>query len=121
MVRVVKEAEFVLASRSLGAGPLRIIFRHLLPNAITPAVVLLARDIGGMVVLGAAFTFVGIAGGSEWGTLLVISRDWILASPGNPLAYWWVYVPATAALVLFSVSWNLLGDGLNAALNPRTA
>lgn len=38
---------------------------------------------------------------------------------GNPFTYWWVYIPPTAALILFGVGWNLLGDGLNAMLNPR--
>jgi peptide/nickel transport system permease protein len=120
-VRLLKQAEFVTAARSVGMGSLSILLRHLLPNAIAPALVLLARDIGGVVVLGAAFTFVGMRGGSEWGTLLVISRSWILGTPGNPFVYWWVYIPVTAALVLFSSGWNLLGDALNAALNPRTA
>jgi peptide/nickel transport system permease protein len=40
---------------------------------------------------------------------------------GNPLAYWWVFVPVTMTLVLFGVGWNLLGDGLNDTLNPRSA
>jgi peptide/nickel transport system permease protein len=120
-VRVLKEAEFVTAARAAGAGGWRILWRHLLPNAIGPALVLLARDVGGVVVLGAAFTFVGMPGGSEWGTLLVVSRAWILGTPGNPFAYWWAYVPATVLLVVFSSAWNLLGDGLNAYLNPQTA
>jgi peptide/nickel transport system permease protein len=120
-VRRLKDAEYVMAARSLGMGGPGILLRHLLPNAIGPALVLLARDIGGVVVLGAAFTFVGVRGGSEWGTLLVISRSWILGAPGNPLLYWWVYIPATVALALFGSSWNLMGDGLNAALNPQTA
>jgi ABC-type dipeptide/oligopeptide/nickel transport system permease subunit len=38
---------------------------------------------------------------------------------GNPLTYWWVFLPATLALVLFGIGWNLLGDGLNTLLNPR--
>jgi len=120
-VQLLKNAEFVTAARSVGAGGLRILARHLVPNAIGPALVLLARDVGGVVVLGAAFTFVGMPGGAEWGTLLVVGRSWILGTPGNPFAYWWAYVPATVALVLFSTTWNLLGDGLNSFLNPKTA
>jgi peptide/nickel transport system permease protein len=115
-----KQAEYTLAARTLGANHLRIILRHLLPNSIAPAIVLAARDVGAMVVLEAAFTFIGIGGGSPWGMLLVSGRDWIVGPGGNPLAYWWVFVPATLALVFFGVGWNLLGDGLNDALNPRT-
>jgi peptide/nickel transport system permease protein len=116
-----KQSEYVLAARSLGAGQARIILRHLLPNAIPPAVVLAARDIGAMVILDAAFTFIGVGGSVEWGTLLVLGRDWAIGIGGNPLTYWWVYLPATLTLVLFGVTWNLLGDGLNTTLNPRTA
>ena len=114
-----KSAEFVLASQSLGAGRRRLIFRHLLPNAMTPAIVLLARDIGGMVILEAAFVFIGLSSGGPWAQMLVNNRNWIIGVAGNPLTYWWVYLPPTIALILFGIGWNLLGDGLNDALNPR--
>lgn len=116
-----KQEEYTLAARTAGAGHLRIILHHLLPNGIAPAIVLAARDVGGMVVLEAAFTFIGVAGGSPWGILLVSGRDWIIGPGGNPLAYWWVFLPATLALIFFGIGWNLLGDGLNDALNPRVA
>jgi peptide/nickel transport system permease protein len=114
-----KTAEFVLASQSLGAGRRRLIFRHLLPNSISPAIVLLARDIGGMVILEAAFVFIGLSSGGPWSEMLVNNRNWIIGVAGNPLTYWWVYLPPTIALILFGIGWNLLGDGLNDALNPR--
>jgi peptide/nickel transport system permease protein len=130
-VILLKQAEYVQAARSVGAGPLRITLRHILPNAITPAVVLVARDIGRMVVLEAAFTFIGLGGSvisplgagggriSEWSRLLLLGRHRIIGEGGNPFIFWWVYLPATLALVLFGVSWNLLGDRLNSLLNPR--
>ncbi|MBN1953957.1 MAG: ABC transporter permease [Anaerolineae bacterium] len=114
-----KHSEYVEAARSLGAGHFRLIFRHLLPNAISPAIVLLARDIGGMVILQAAFHFIGLGGMSPWSWLLVNGRNWILGPNASLLTYWWVYLPATLALVIFGIGWNLLGDGLNEALNPR--
>jgi peptide/nickel transport system permease protein len=114
-----KTAEFVLASQSLGANRRRLIFRHLLPNSLSPAIVLLARDIGGMVILEAAFVFIGLSSGGPWAQLLVNNRNWIIGIAGNPLTYWWVYLPPTIALILFGIGWNLLGDGLNDALNPR--
>ena len=116
-----KQAEYVLAARSLGARNARIILRHLLPNAIAPAIVLAGRDIGGMVILESAFTFIGLGGSTEWGALLVAGRDWVIGLGGNPLIYWWVFLPATLALIFFGVGWNLLGDGLNTLLNPRTS
>jgi peptide/nickel transport system permease protein len=114
-----KTAEFVLAAQALGAGRRRLIFRHLLPNSISPAIVLLARDIGGMVILEAAFVFIGLSSGGPWAEMLVNNRSWIIGVAGNPLTYWWVYLPPTIALILFGIGWNLLGDGLNDALNPR--
>jgi peptide/nickel transport system permease protein len=116
-----KQTGYVLAARSLGARSRRIVLRHLLPNAIAPAIVLAGRDVGGMVILESAFTFIGLGGSTEWGILLVSGRDWIIGMGGNPLTYWWVFLPATLALVLFGIGWNLLGDGLNTLLNPRAS
>ena len=116
----IKENDYILAARALGATHTRIIFRHLIPNAISPVIVLAARDVGGMVLLQATFTFIGLGGNSLWGMLLVRGRDWIIGPGGNILAFWWVFMPATLALVFFGIGWNLLGDGLNEVLNPRT-
>jgi peptide/nickel transport system permease protein len=115
-----KQADFVEAARAQGASHLRILLRHLLPNAIGPAIVLAARDVGGMVVLAMAFSFIGLPGdGSAWGALLVGNRNFIYGSGGNPLRYWWTFVPVTTMIVLFGVGWNLLGDGFNRLLDPR--
>lgn len=116
-----KQTEYVQAARAVGARNVRIILRHLLPNALSPAIVLAARDVGGMVILESAFTFVGLGGATEWGVLLVTGRDYVIGMGGNPLTYWWVFLPATLALVFFGIGWNLLGDGLNTLLNPRTS
>ncbi len=115
-----KGAEYIAAATSLGAGSLRIIFRHMIPNVIAPAIVLVARDIGAMVLLEAAFTFIGIGGVSPWGMLLAVGRNYVVGPYANPLTFWWVYLPATLALILFGVGWNLLGDGLNSLLDPRS-
>lgn len=116
-----KQTEYIQAARAIGARRRRIIGRHLLPNALPAVIVLGARDVGAMVILTTAFTFIGLGGSTEWGDLLVISRDYIIGSAGNPLTYWWVFVPTTLALILFGIGWNLLGDGLNTVLNPRLA
>lgn len=117
-----KTMDFVEAARAVGASPARIVLRHLLPNALAPAIVLAARDVGGMVILAAAFTFIGIGfGGSQWGSLLADGRDYVIGLAGNPLAYWWTFLPATLAIVIFGLGWNLLGDGFNRLLDPRAA
>jgi peptide/nickel transport system permease protein len=110
--------QYVQAARVSGSGHLKIMFRHLLPNSIAPVIVLAAKDVGAMVVLQAAFYFIGFGNGSPWAMILVRGRDWIY-NPGGILTFWWVFLPATLAMVLFGISWNLLGDGLNDALNPR--
>jgi peptide/nickel transport system permease protein len=114
-----KQAEFIQAARSIGVKAPRIILRHLLPNSVTPSIVLAARDIGSMVILQATFTFIGLDGSSTWGRILVLGKDWVLGPGGGIFSYWWVYVPATLALVLFGIGWNLLGDGLSELLDPR--
>ncbi len=118
-VAQLRTAEFVTAARALGATEARIIFRHLLPNAISPAIVLLARDIGGVVVIASALTFIGFGGDIAWAIMLVSSRDFVLGLGGNPFIYWWSFIPVALSLTLFALAWNLLGDGLNVALNPR--
>ena len=118
-VMQLKQTEYVEAARSIGARNRRIIGRHLLPNALSPVIVLGARDVGAMVILATAFTFIGLGASTEWGQLLVVSRDYIIGSGGNPLTYWWVFVPTTLALIFFGIGWNLLGDGLNTVLDPR--
>jgi peptide/nickel transport system permease protein len=114
----IKKTDYILAARALGVRNFRIIVRHMLPNALAPVIVLAARDVGGMVLLQATFTFIGLGGDSPWGMLLANGRDWII-SAGGIFTYWWVFLPATLALVLFGIGWNLMGDGLNDALNPR--
>lgn len=119
MVATIKQAEFIQAGRALGASPMHIILRHIIPNSISPSVVLAARDVGSMVILQATFTFVGLAGGSVWGQMLVMGRNWIIGPGGNILHFWWTFLPATLALVFFGIGWNLLGDGINDLLDPH--
>jgi peptide/nickel transport system permease protein len=79
-----------------------------------------ARDVGNAVILQATFTFIGLGGTSPWGTLLSMGRNWIIGPGGDLLASWWVYMPATLAVILFGVTWNVLGDGLNEVFDPRS-
>jgi peptide/nickel transport system permease protein len=51
--------------------------------------------------------------------MLSVSRDWIVGSPSNAFEYWYTYVPASAAILLFSIGWNLIGDGLRDVMDPR--
>ena len=118
LVTEVKHTEYFQAARSVGVRPVRILFKHMLPNVINPAIILAARDVGSFVLLQATFTFIGLGGNSVWGEILVTGRDWVIGPYGNLLTYWWVYLPATLAVILFGITWNLFGDGLGELLDP---
>jgi len=118
VVATLRQSEFVLAARATGGTPAWVIRKHILPNAIGPAIVLAARDVGSAVVLQATMAVIGLGSYSPWGTLLAVGRNWISA---GVLTYWWVYVPVTLAMVLFGITWNLIGDGLGEALLPASS
>lgn len=119
IVLTLRQTDFVQAARALGGNPIWVIRRHLLPNSIAPAIVLAARDVGGVVLLQATLTFINIGGGSVWGSMLAQARNWVIGPGGNLLSYWWVFLPPTLAVILFGVAWNMFGDGLSDVLDPR--
>lgn len=114
-----KTMEYVAAARVIGASNGRIFFRHILPNIVTPLLVLVTKDIGGMVILESAFVFIGVSHYTEWGEMIAQSKNWIIG-PTLGFTYWWTFLPVTLALILFSVSWQLLGQRINATVNPRS-
>jgi len=120
IVLTLRQTDFVQAARALGASPFWVIRRHLFPNSIAPAMVLAARDVGGVVLLQATLTFIRIGGGSIWGSMLSQSRNWVIGPGGSLLTYWWVFVPPTLAVMVFGIAWNMLGDGLSDVLDPRS-
>jgi peptide/nickel transport system permease protein len=118
-VMAAHKAEYIQAVYALGAGHARIILRHLIPNTISPALVLAARDIGFVVLMHASFTFIGLGKHSEWGQILSLARNWVIGPGGSLLTFWWVFGPPSLALVLFGLGWNLLGDGLADGLSQE--
>ncbi len=110
-----KEQEFVLAVRAVGAGPLRILFNHVLPNAITPIIVQGTLGIGTAILDAAALSFLGLGAQPptpEWGQILSESRNYVFTSPHL------VFYPGIAIMVTV-LGFNLLGDGMRDALDPR--
>jgi peptide/nickel transport system permease protein len=120
IVLTLKQTEFVQAARALGGGVPWIIRKHILRNSTGPAIVLAARDVGGVVLLQATLTFVQIGGDSIWGEMLSQGRNWVIGAGGSLLSYWWVFLPPTFAVMLFGIAWNMFGDGLNDVLEPTT-
>ena len=114
----IKERDFVLAAKVSGVKNSRILFRHILPNAIFPTLVLASLGIGDVVMSFAALSFLGIGtqeGYADWGQILSFARNWI-TSLGN---YWWIVVIPGVVLALFVMAWNLIGDAVRDVLDPR--
>lgn len=120
----VKERGYVTAARTLGARGPRILLRHIFPNSIYPAVVVASLDIGYVVLTAASLSFLGLGaqvGTADWGQLIAMARNWVLGTAGNPFAYWHTIVAPGAAIFLFVLGWNLLGDALRDILDPKQA
>jgi peptide/nickel transport system permease protein len=117
----VKENAYVEAARAAGAGSLRVIFRHVLPNAIFPVLVLASLDIGSIVLSASALSFLGLIpeGYADWGQLIGFSRNLIVGTPLNPLEYWYTIVYPGLAISLFVLGWNLIGDAVRDIFDPR--
>lgn len=112
----VKENEYVLAAKALGASDRSIIFRHIVPNAIAPVIIQATLQIGTAVLSAAALSFLGLGlqpGTPEWGTMLSRGRDSL--SQGH----WWITVFPGLAIFFFVLSINLVGDGVRDALDPQ--
>jgi peptide/nickel transport system permease protein len=121
-ILTVKGHEFVTAARTLGASDLRIILRHLVPNAFFPFFVYSSLDMGNVVITSAALSFLGLGteiGYADWGQLIALSRRWILGSPGHAFQFWYTILYPAAAITLFVLAWNILGDAIRDVLDPR--
>jgi peptide/nickel transport system permease protein len=115
LVLSLREKEFVEAARSLGASDARIMFREILPNLAAPVIVYASLLIPVNILFEAALSFLGVGvqqPTASWGEM--ISR----ATPIFTTAWWWMVFPG-AALLLTVLAFNLLGDGLQDALNPK--
>lgn len=111
-----KEREFVEAARAIGASPLRILGRHILPNTLAVVIVQLTLDVGYAVLATSGLSFIGLGAQPptpEWGTMIAGARTFFRE------AWWYITFPGLA-LTLTVLGFNLLGDGLRDFLDPRT-
>jgi peptide/nickel transport system permease protein len=112
----IKEKEYIEAARSLGAGPFRIMFFDILPNLLAPVLVIATLYIPQAVVFEATLSFLGLGvqpPTPSWGNMLADALDFY------QVAWWYVVFPA-AALLITTLAFNLLGDGIRDAMDPRT-
>jgi len=111
----IKENDFVEAARAAGEGKLRVIFRHIFSNLLSPITVQSTLDMGGAVLTAAGLSFIGFGvqpPTAEWGAMVSSGRDYIAFA-------WWMTAFPGLAIFLFVLGFNLLGDWLNDYLNPR--
>jgi peptide/nickel transport system permease protein len=111
-----RESDFVIAARSIGASPLRILLRHMLPNALTSLIVAATLALATAIIDVAGLGFLGLGPPdprtAEWGTMLTDSTKYLRQAP------YLIFFPGVA-IVVSAIGFNLLGDGLRESLDPR--
>lgn len=111
----IREREFVVAARVLGARDSRLMFRHILPNIVASAIVIGSLELAQMIVTESALSFLGLGvrpPTPSWGNMLGEGRDYLLTS-------WWLATFPGLAITVTAVSVNLVGDWLRDVLDPR--
>lgn len=115
-VLVIREMDYIMAARCIGCSDLRIILRHILPNALSPVLVAATLGVAGAILTESALSFLGIGvqpPTPSWGNILTSGKDYI------EFAWWLSLFPGLAILVTV-LAYNLLGEGIRDALDPRT-
>jgi peptide/nickel transport system permease protein len=110
-----KERDFVLAARAIGARDARIIFRHILPNAISPVLVSATLGVAGAILTESALSFLGIGvqpPTPSWGNMLIAGKQTLGTA-------WWLSVFPGLAILITVLGYNLLGEGIRDAMDPR--
>jgi peptide/nickel transport system permease protein len=113
-VLAIKENDYVIAARALGAPGFRVVLTHILPNAFPPIVVKGTLDIGNAIVLTAALSFIGLGAvppAPEWGAMIAAGQ--------SKFEYWWAATFPGLAILSVVLGFNFLGDGIQDWLNPR--
>lgn len=111
----IKEREYVLAAKALGASDFRIIFRHIMINSMAPVLVSAVLGIAGAVLVESALSFLGIGvqpPTPSWGNILTLGKD-------NIEIAWWLSVYPGLAILITVLGYNLLGEGIRDSIDPR--
>jgi peptide/nickel transport system permease protein len=110
-----RERDFVLAARAVGASDARLIFRHILPNALSPVLVSVTLGVAGAILTESALSFLGIGvqpPTPSWGNMLITGKQTLGTA-------WWMSVFPGLAILVTVLGYNLLGEGIRDALDPR--
>lgn len=111
----VRKSDYIAAARLQGASPMRLILKHVMPICLPSVVVRVTLNMAGIILTAAGLGFLGLGAqppSPEWGAMLASGRQFMLTS-------WWLAAAPGAAIMLVSLSFNLLGDGLRDVLDPR--
>lgn len=114
-VLAVKEREFVVAARAMGASDLRIMLYHLLPNSIAPSIVLASLGIAGAILAESSLSFLGLGveiPNPSWGTMIDAGRNFTTRA-------WWYSIFPGLVIMITVLGFNFIGDGLRDALDPK--
>jgi peptide/nickel transport system permease protein len=110
-----REREFVVAARALGASDVRLMVRHMLPNALAPVMVSATLGVAGAILTESALSFLGLGVQPpipSWGNILTAGKD-------NIEIAWWLSLFPGLAILITVMSYNLLGEGIREAIDPR--
>ena len=121
-ILTLRDQDFVQAAKSMGVSDPMIIIRHILPNAIYPVLIMASMDMGSMVITASFMSFVGLGapkGYADWGQMVALARNYIVGPPDDPLKFWYTIVIPGLCIVLFVLAWNLIGDALRDAFDPK--
>lgn len=111
----IRSADFVSAAVVLGASPFRILIRHIMPLCVPSVIVRITLDMAGIILIAAGLGFLGLGAqppAAEWGAMVSQGREFLID-------HWWIATFPGIAIFLVSLGFNLLGDGLRDALDPR--
>jgi peptide/nickel transport system permease protein len=112
-----RNSDFIAAVRLMGASPFRIVLRHIMPLCLSSLIVRVTLDMAGIIITAAGLGFLGLGAQPpmpEWGAMIADGRRFVLDQ-------WWVAAAPGGAILIVSLGFNLLGDGLRDALDPRDA
>jgi peptide/nickel transport system permease protein len=124
-VLTIKENTYVEAARAVGAKRFRILFRHIVPNSLSPIIVNATLDIGSVVLVAAGLSYIGFGppvGYAEWGKMVSDGQQFFTGTVyWQGVAYnpWWIWVFPGLFIFIFVMGFSLLGDGLRDILDPR--
>lgn len=121
-ILTLRDEDFVQAARIMGVSDRMIILRHILPNAIYPVLIMASMDMGSMVITAAFMSFIGLGapkGYADWGQMVALARNYIVGPADDPLRFWYTIVIPGGCIILFVLAWNLIGDALRDAFDPK--